>query len=215
MDNTVYKLNKIFSILSKEIPKYNVPIIDLIKVQTNDPFKILIATILSARTKDSTTHKAAEKLFAKIKTFNDFNQFSQKEIEKLIYPVGFYKTKAKHLKELPLAMKQFKGKIPQTIDELIKLPGVGRKTANLVMSVAFSIDAICVDTHVHRISNRIGFIDTTTPFESEMQLQKILPKKYWRKINFYFVALGQNICLPRSPKCSICPINKYCEQLIQ
>ncbi len=208
------KFDKIFFILDKEIPKYNVPVIDLIKVQTNDPFKILIATILSARTKDSTTHNAAEKLFSKIKTFDDFNKFSQLQIEKLIYPVGFYKTKAKHLKLLPEAIKQFNNKIPQTIDELIKLPGVGRKTANLVMSVAFNEDAICVDTHVHRISNRIGFIKTITPFESEMQLRKILPIKYWKKINFYFVAQGQNICLPRGPKCNICPINKYCEKHI-
>lgn len=206
------KFDLIFKILSKEISKYNVPIVDLIKVQTNDPFKILIATILSARTKDSVTHLAADRLFTKIKSFKDFNNYSQKEIEQLIFPVGFYKTKAKHLKELPLAMKQFNNKIPNTIDELIKLPGVGRKTANLVRSVAFGKDAICVDTHVHRISNRIGFIKTNTPFESEMQLRKTLPTKYWKKINFYFVALGQNICLPRNPKCNICPINKYCEK---
>jgi endonuclease III len=205
----------IFKILDNEIPKYNVPVVDLIKVQTNDPFKILIATILSARTKDSTTHLAAERLFKKVKQFSDFNNYSREEVEKLIYPVGFYKTKAKHLKELPLAMKQFQGKIPNTIDDLIKLPGVGRKTANLVMSVAFGKDAICVDTHVHRISNRIGFIKTTSPFQSEMQLRKILPTKHWKRINFYFVALGQNICLPRNPKCNICPINKYCEKNIK
>jgi len=210
--NKIFDL--IFNILNKAIPKYNVPIIDLIKVQTNDPFKILIATILSARTKDTVTHLAANRLFEKVKSFKDLNKISEKEISRLIYPVGFYKTKAKHLKELPLAMKQFANKIPQDIESLLKLPGVGRKTANLVVSVAFNKDAICVDTHVHRISNRIGFIKTNTPFESEMQLRKILPKKYWKKINFYFVAFGQNICLPRNPKCNICPVNKYCEQKI-
>ena len=134
------QFDSIFKVLTQEIPKYNVPVIDLIKVQTNDPFKILIATILSTRTKDSTTHKAAERLFTKIKNFDDFNNYTQKEIEKIIYPVGFYKTKAKHLKELPLAMKQFKGKIPQNIPDLIKLPGAGRKTANLVMNIAFGKD---------------------------------------------------------------------------
>jgi endonuclease III len=208
-------IDKVYSILAKEIPKYNVPVIDLIKVQTNDPFKVLIATILSARTKDSVTHLAAKRLFAKVKTFSDFNKYSQKQIEDLIYPVGFYKTKAKHLKELPLVMKQFNNKIPKDIDDLLKLPGVGRKTANLVQSVAFSIYSICVDTHVHKIMNRLGYIDTRTPLETEMRLRKILPKKYWTKTNFYFVALGQNICLPRNPKCTICPISRYCDKKIK
>lgn len=208
-------IDKVYSILSKEIPKYNVPVIDLIKVQTNDPFKVLIATILSARTKDSITHLAANRLFTKIKIFSDFNKYSQKEIENLIFPVGFYKTKAKHLKELPFAMKQFNNNIPKEIDELLKLPGVGRKTANLVQSVAFSIDAICVDTHVHKIMNRLGYINTKTPLETETQLRKQLPKKYWTKTNFYFVVLGQNICLPKNPKCNICPINKYCDKKIK
>jgi len=213
MDNS--NIDKVYFILAKEIPKYNVPVIDLIKVQTNDPFKVLIATILSARTKDSVTHLAANRLFTKVKSFKDLKKISQMEIEKLIYPVGFYKIKAKHLKELPLVMKLFKGKIPNTIEDLLKLPGVGRKTANLVQSVAFSIDAICVDTPVHKIMNRLGYISTKTPLETEMILRKKLPKKYWKKTNFYFVALGQNICLPRNPKCNICPINKYCDKKIK
>jgi len=208
-------IDKVYSILSKEIPKYNVPVIDLIKVQTNDPFKVLIATILSARTKDSVTHLAANRLFTKVKSFKDLEKISESEIANLIYPVGFYKTKAKHLKELPLAMKQFNNKIPTKIDDLLKLPGVGRKTANLVQSVAFSIDSICVDTHVHKIMNRLGYISTKTPLETEMTLRNKLPKKYWKKTNFYFVALGQNICLPRNPKCNTCPINKYCDKKIK
>jgi len=203
-------IDKIYTILEKEIPKYNVPVIDLIKVQTNDPFKILIATILSARTKDSVTHKAASRLFEKIKSFSDFNKYSQEEIEKMIFPVGFYKTKAKHLKELPKAIKEFNNNVPKELEKLLKLPGVGRKTANLVLSVAFNKDAICVDTHVHRITNRLKFVNTLTPYETEIKLSKNLPKKYWKKTNFYFVALGQNICLPINPKCNICPINKYC-----
>lgn len=212
--NSTEKINKIFSILKKEVPKYNVPVIDLIKVQTKDPFKILIATILSARTKDTITYKCAKRLFKKAKNFHELRLLSQKDIEQLIYPVGFYKTKAKHLKELSYKIKMFNEKIPKNIPDLLKLPGVGRKTANLVLAVAFEKDAICVDTHVHRISNRLGYIKTKTPFDTEMALRKKLPKKYWKMINFYFVALGQNICLPRKPKCGICPINKYCKKRI-
>ena len=141
-------------------------------------------------------------------------KFTQKEIEKLIYPVGFYKTKAKHLKQLPIILKQeFNNKIPETIEELIKLPGVGRKTANLVVTIAFNKPGICVDTHVHKIMNRIGYIETKTPYETEMRLRDKLPKKYWKTINSILVAFGQNLCTPISPHCSNCPINKYCNRL--
>lgn len=207
-------VDKVFQVLEEHVKDYNVPVIDLIKVQTNDPFKVLIGTILSARTKDEVTSKVCEKLFKKIKKPSDFNNYSQEEIEKLIFPVGFYKTKAKHLKQLPKVLEsEFNNKIPKTIDELIKIPGVGRKTANLVVAVAFSGEGICVDTHVHRITNRISWINTKTPFETEKELRKKLPKKYWTPANRLLVAFGQNLCRPISPHCSKCPISKYCQKI--
>lgn len=205
-------IDKIVKILEKEVKSYKVPIVDLIKIKTNDPFKILIATILSARTNDKTTSVVCEKLFSKVKNFKNLDKLSVKQIERLIYPVGFYKTKAKHLKKLPSVIySEFNGKIPHEIDELIKLPGVGRKTANLVGTVAFGKDYLSVDTHCHRIPNRWGIIKTKTPYETEVALKKILSKKYWKHFNRIVVAFGQEICRPIGPKCSECPINKYCD----
>ena len=207
-------IDTVYKILTKHVEDYNVPVVDLIEIQTEDPFKVLIATILSARTKDEVTAQVCKRLFAVVKNLNDFNKLSNKELEDLIYPVGFYKTKAKHLKELPKVIKdEFNEIIPKTIDELIKLPGVGRKTANLVVSVAFKKQGLCVDTHVHKIMNRLGYVKTKTPFETEMELRNKLPKKYWMQTNRLFVAFGQNLCRPVSPFCSKCPIKKYCPRI--
>lgn len=207
-------IGEVLDKLNKEIENYDVPVIDLIKVQTNDPFKILIATILSARTKDETTAKVSEKLFEKIKTFDDIKKLSLEEIENLLYPVGFYKTKAKHIQKLPGIIKsEFNGKIPDDIDDLVKLPGVGRKTANLVMSLGFNKPGICVDVHVHRITNRLGFIKTKTPLETEIALRKKVDKKYWILINRIFVAYGQSLCTPISPHCSKCKIYDLCNRV--
>jgi len=207
-------IDSVYRILSKEVKRYNALVVDLIEIQTKDPFKVLIATILSARTKDETTAKACERLFSKVKNLEDLENFSEKEIQKLIYPVGFYKTKAKYLKILLRILKdEFDGEIPSEIDGLLKLPGVGRKTANLVRAVAFKKDGMCVDVHCHRIFNRLGYIKTKTPFETEIILRKKLPKKYWKKINSLLVAFGQNLCRPVSPWCSKCPIIKYCNQI--
>lgn len=207
-------IDKIHSILKKEVLKYKVPVAELIEVQTKDPSKVLIATILSARTKDQTTAKVCKQLFSKINKIKDLEKLSVKEIENLIYPVGFYKTKAKHLKKLPLVLeKEFNSILPQTIEELIKLPGVGRKTANLVVGAAFKKPAVCVDTHVHRITNRLGYVKTKTPLETEMTLRKKLPQKYWISLNTILVAFGQNLCKPISPYCSKCPVYKYCNRV--
>ncbi|MDO8642484.1 MAG: endonuclease III [Candidatus Woesearchaeota archaeon] len=207
-------IDTVYQILEKEVKNYKVPIVDLIKIQTNDPEKVLIATILSARTKDQTTAAACRKLFSRIHHVADLGTLSEKEIEQLIYPVGFYKTKARHLKQLPLVLQEkFGGTIPQTVEELIELPGVGRKTANLVVAVGFQKPGMCVDTHVHRISNRLGYVKTKTPYETEMALRKKLPKEYWEKINSMLVAFGQHTCTPISPHCSRCPIRKYCKQV--
>ena len=206
-------IDKIYFILNKEVKNYNVPVVDLIKVKTESPFKILVATILSARTRDETTVKVCEKLFKKVENFKDLKKLNLKQIEKLIYPVGFYKNKSKQLKKLPgVIFEEFDGKIPEEIDDLIKLPGVGRKTANLVRISAFDKYGICVDTHVHRIFSRIGYLKTDTPYETEMKLREKLRKKYWKRINYLLVSHGQNTCSPISPFCSKCVIKKYCKR---
>lgn len=207
-------IDKIHSVLKTEVKKFKTPVVDLIELQTHDPFKVLLSTILSARTQDRTTIKASKKLFARVKKIDDLNKLTEKEIQNLIYPVGFYKTKAKHLKKLPEILKEkFSNNIPDTVEELTQLPGVGRKTANLVVAIGFRKPAICVDTHVHRIMNRLGYVKTRNPFQTEMAIRKKLPKKYWITINSYLVAYGQNICTPISPKCSICTISKYCNRI--
>ncbi len=207
-------IDKIYKVLEREFTKYQAPIIDLIEMQTKDPFKILVGTILSARTKDKTTAEVTNRLFSVINKPEDFNKYSVEEIEEMIYPVGFFRNKAKQLKELPEILKdKFNDQIPDEIDDLIQLPGVGRKTANLVRAIAFKKPAICVDTHVHRISNRFGYIKTKSPLETEMALREKLPKKYWINYNSYLVAFGQNHCTPRNPKCNSCPIYDECERV--
>jgi exodeoxyribonuclease-3 len=189
-----------------------VPVVDLIAVQTNDPFKVLVATILSARTKDETTALAAGRLFAEADTSEKLASLSAKQIEKLIHPVGFFRNKAKYLDQLPEALSRFGGKVPETIEELTTLPGVGRKTANLVRSVAFNKPAICVDTHVHRIMNIWQYVATDTPLKTEMALRKKLPEKHWISVNSILVAFGQLLCKPVSPHCDICPLLHNCPQ---
>ncbi len=207
-------ISKIYKILEKQFKSYPTPVVDLIEAQTKDPFKILVTTMLSARTKDQITSEVAHRLFEIINKPEDINKFSVKELEKMIYPVGFYRNKARYLKELPKVIKmKFNNTIPQEIGDLIKLPGVGRKTANLVRTIAFKKPAICVDVHVHRISNRFGYIKTKTPFETEMALRSKLPLKHWLMYNSYLVAFGQNHCTPRNPKCSTCPIYNECERV--
>jgi endonuclease III len=208
----MYDLKAIYKAIENAVKGFRTPVVNLIKVQSNDPFRILIATILSARTNDLITAKVTEKLFNKIKSFEELEKLSIKELEKLIYPVGFYKNKAKFLKALPKAIRiDFKGKIPKDLESLTKLPGVGRKTANLVLAQAFDIPAICVDTHVHRINNRLGIVKTKTPYETEVKLKEILPKSYWIKTNKLFVQFGQLICRPLNPRCNQCPIRNSCK----
>jgi endonuclease III len=208
------EIDKVYAILKKETANYKVPIVDLIQFQTNDPFKVLIATILSARTLDQTTTQAVRRLFSKVKDIDSLDKLSVLEIEKLIYPVGFYKNKARFLKHLPKTVKEkFLGRIPDNVEALTSLPGVGRKTANLVVAIAFNKPAVCVDVHVHRIMNRLSYVKTKTPFETEMALRKKLPVKYWITINSILVAFGQNLCRPTIPNCSICPIYEYCRRI--
>jgi endonuclease III len=205
---------KVIEILEEYVKDLAAPIVDLVEAQTKDPQKVLIATILSARTKDETTSLVVKKLFKKINSIKDLNNYAVKEIEKLIYPIGFYKNKAKYLKKLPVVLeKEFNNVLPETVDELVKLPGVGRKTANLVVSVGFKKPAMCIDVHCHRIPQRLGWFKSENPYKTEMIMRKSLPKDYWIRFNSIFVAFGQNICRPISPYCSKCPVKKYCKQI--
>lgn len=189
-----------------------VPVVDLIAVQTKDPFKVLVATILSARTKDETTAEAAARLFEQAADVETLGRLPLATLEKLIYPVGFYKNKAGYLRDLPKALAHFGGKVPDSLDELLSLPGVGRKTANLVLSTAFQKPAICVDTHVHRIMNIWRYVDTRTPEQTEQQLRDKLAKKHWLSVNSLLVAFGQSICRPVGPHCDQCDLEPQCPQ---
>lgn len=189
-----------------------VPVVDLIAVQTQDPFKVLVATILSARTKDETTAQAAARLFAEAESVEALAALSQERLEKLIYPVGFFRNKAQYLSQLPAALARFGNMVPDTIEELVTLPGVGRKTANLVRAVAFHKPAICVDTHVHRIMNIWRYVDTATPLQTEMALRDTLPEKHWQSVNSLLVAFGQSLCTPVRPHCDVCPLQSDCPQ---
>lgn len=188
------------------------PIIDLVAVQTRDPFRVLLGTILSARTKDACTAAACARLFEKVTTPDGLRRIPLEELEQTIYPVGFYRDKARHLKELPDVLEsRFGGTLPDTVEELCELPGVGRKTANLVVALGFDKPAICVDVHVHRITNRLGLVQTKTPYDTEMALRGLLPVRYWKTWNSYLVSFGQTRCVPRNPRCRDCPIAAYCD----
>ncbi len=207
-------IHKVISILRREIKNWDVPVVTMISNNGGNPFKVLIATVLSLRTKDKVTAEASFRLFKLADNPYDLVSLPVEVIEKTIYPVGFYRRKAKNIKQIcKILIDLYDGKVPDTIDELLKLPGVGRKTANLVLTLGFRKLGICVDTHVHRISNRMGYVKTKTPEETEFTLRKKLPKEYWIEYNDLLVALGQKICHPISPMCSCCPISSYCDKV--
>lgn len=202
--------NKVISLIENQVKPFKTPAVTVIGKKKN-PYLILISCIISLRTKDDVTEKASERLFKLAKTADEMIKLSGNEIEKAIYPAGFYKIKAKNILEISETLiNRYSSKVPDTLEELLKLKGVGRKTANLVITVGFNKDGICVDTHVHRISNRLGWVKTKSPEETEFALKKELPKKYWIPINDLLVTFGQNVCLPLSPKCSICNVEKLC-----
>ncbi|MBI1870223.1 MAG: endonuclease III [Chlamydiae bacterium] len=206
-------IDKIIQILKKEIRQWKTPAVGIVANESQDPFKVLISCLISLRTKDEVTNLASQRLFAQASTPQEMLKLNPPAIEKLIYPAGFYKTKAKTILEISKTLlTQFQGKVPNKMDELLSLKGVGRKTANLVITLGFNQDGICVDTHVHRISNRLGLIKTKTPDESEFALMKVLPKPYWKIYNDLLVPYGQNLCRPISPFCSLCKIAIYCKK---
>lgn len=193
---------------------FNIPAVTQISNISRSPFMVLISCILSLRTKDNTTMQASERLFNLARTPEAMKALSIKTIEKVIYPVGFYRNKAKAIKNICKDLvEKYYLKVPDTIDELLKLHGVGRKTANLVVTIGYGKPGICVDTHVHRVTNRWGYVKTKTPEETEFALRKKLPEKYWIIINDLLVTFGQNICKPISPLCSQCKLYKYCERV--
>jgi len=190
---------------------------DFVKLMDSfkDPYIVLIACILSLRTNDRTTYPATLRMLELAKTPKEMKSVGVNELSKAIYPVGFYENKAKQIIELSRIIdEELGGKCPDEIEELVKFNGVGRKTANLVLAEGFHKPAICVDVHMHRIFNRLGYVKTKTPDETEFALRKKLPKKYWIEINSLMVTHGQNCCKPQKPHCSECPIEEYCEKVI-
>ena len=236
---TVRDIPAVDRLLAKEFTAHESPIIELIQAQTRDPFCVLVGTILSARTKDQCTAGAVKRLFSEARgrvfTPTDLARLDEGRIARLIYPVGFYRDKARHLKALPeaLADEFAHGRglkdaaasfvaagdglktVPQfnaLVDRLTRLPGVGRKTANLTVAVGFDLPAVCVDVHVHRICNRLGLVSTKTPLETEMALREILPVRFWKTWNSHLVSFGQTRCAPVRPRCEGCPLARYCRE---
>ena len=200
--------------LTKASRQWRLPAVTQVGRKTDDPFQVLISCLLSLRTKDQVTHAASARLFARARTTQQLLSLPLAAIRKLIYPVGFYRTKAKRIHEIcQHLIGRFRGKVPQTLEELLTLPGVGRKTANLVLTVGFGKLGICVDTHVHRISNRLGYVRTKVPEQTEFALREKLPRRYWIEYNDLLVSFGQTLCQPVSPWCSRCPITPHCPKI--
>ncbi len=202
--------------LARAITGLELPAVEKIsKEQAEDAFQILIATALSARTQDATTHAASTRLFARARTPRSLAKLPVKTIERLIYPVSFYRNKARHVKACcQMLVSRFGGSVPATMEELLTLPGVGRKTANLVLILGFqSLENICVDTHVHRISNRLGWVATKMPEETEQALYRAIDPRWWPYINLYLVTWGQNVCRPVYPRCGDCVIRQECPRI--
>lgn len=207
------KIGEVVKALRKSIKGWELPIVTYLAEKQESPYTILISTILSLRTKDEVTAEASSRLFRLADTPAEMLRLSEAAIAKTIYPVGFYRRKAATILDVSrVLMDRFGGKVPDTIEELLTLNGVGRKTANLVVSLGYGKKGICVDTHVHRISNRLGYVKTRTPEETETALRKKLPGRYWIEYNTLMVAFGQNICRPISPLCSVCPVAAHCDR---
>ncbi|MBR9693277.1 endonuclease III [Candidatus Woesearchaeota archaeon] len=214
MPITNHNVARVISLIEKHNKQYKVPAVTLVARNHHSPWHVLISTIISLRTKDEVTWKAAERLFKKANSPQETLKLTEKQIQELIYPAGFYKTKAKTIKELAKTiLEDYNNVVPDEIDELVKMKGVGRKTANLVLIEGYGKHAMCVDTHVHRISNRFGYVKTKNPDETEQALRKKLAKRHWIGYNELLVTFGQNHCAPISPRCSTCPVSRFCTRV--
>lgn len=214
--STTARVGPIMRALAREIDGLDLPAVEKIaKRHRKHPLRVLIGTLLSARTQDATTHAASTRLFQAASTAPTMRTLPIERIEQLIYPVSFYRQKARHVKDTcGMLVDRFGGRVPSTMEELLTLPGVGRKTANLVLILSFGSERnICVDTHVHRISNRLGWARTRTPEETERALYASVSRRWWPLINLYLVSWGQNVCRPISPRCGDCAIHRWCPQL--
>ncbi len=208
-----HQIHEAVRILRRTVSEWEDPAVTQVS-QKRDPYLVLVSCILSLRTQDETTHQASKRLFRLARRPTEMIAFSPEEIEKTIYPVGFYRNKARTILQISrILIEKYGGRVPEEIDEILKLKGVGRKTANLVVTLGYGKPGICVDTHVHRITNRWGYVATKTPEETEFALRKKLPQPYWIDINDMLVSFGQNLCRPISPKCSTCPLSKYCDRV--
>ncbi len=206
-----FDIHAVFATLETAMDAYDKPMVDGIPPEERSPFRVLIATILSLRTKDTLTAQVVPRLFAAADTPAAMQELSEERLVELIYPVGFYRNKARTIRRVSgLLLERYGGEVPADLDTLLELPGVGRKTANLVLTAGFGLPGICVDTHVHRICNRWGYVQTRNPDATEMTLREKLPEEYWIPINGLLVTLGQNICHPTSPRCSTCPVAQWC-----
>lgn len=206
-------IHQIIKILKKELDVGEMPIVSHLAESEHDPFVILISTLLSLRTKDEVTAEATDRLLALASTPEEMLKVSRDKIARTIYPVGFYRNKAKTIHHVCRELiDRFNSRVPDDLDELLSIKGIGRKTANLVITLAYGKDGICVDTHVHRISNRLGYVTTKSPDETEMALRDKLSRRYWIIYNTLLVFFGRKTCKPVSPVCSTCPIRKYCDR---
>jgi len=205
---------KILSIMEKVGKKEGAAVYSIGALVHKRPFRSLVFIMLSARSTDARTYEVCKALFAKADSPKEVLRLKKAELEKILHPIGFYRAKAKHLIGISkMLIEKFGGKIPETREELMKLPGVGRKTANLVLSTVFDKEEIGVDVHVHKIANRLGWVKTKTPEQTELALRNLLPKRLWKKCNFAFVGYGQTVCTTRNPKCNECKVRKYCKRV--
>lgn len=208
------EIHTVIATLREEYKKWKTPAVTIVAQCNGSPFKVLISCIISLRTKDEVTALASARIFAQAQTPEEMAELSVEKISQLIYPAGFYRTKADQIALLSRRLvEEFQGTVPDEIDRLLQFKGVGRKTANLVMTLGFGKPGICVDTHVHRICNRLGYVETKTPEETERVLRERLPHEYWMEINDLLVAFGQNHCLPVSPRCSSCRLYDICDRV--
>jgi len=210
--NKEKEIAEVMKILKKNRNKFTTPVVTEVANVTESPYQVLISCLLSLRTLDATTAKVSERLFKVAKTPRQMNKLSLRQLAKIIRPVNYYRTKSKRIRQISKEILQkYKGKVPDDFDTLMKFKGVGRKTANIVMVYGFGKQGLPIDTHCHRIPNRLGWIKTKTPEQTEKELRKILPKTYWHDFNDLFVQFGQNICRPAGPKCDACPVRKCCK----